>query len=278
MKQTILVVGASGTVGSELTKILQQSGHTVRQATSKSPSTGEQVHLNLVSGEGLSEAFAGVDKAFFLAPGGYTEQEKLIKSLVLQAQKSKVKKVVFMSAMGANANPESGLRKAEIAVEGSGLVYNIIRPNWFMQNFQSYWVHDIRSQGKILLPAGDAKVSFIDTRDIARVAAKLLTSSEFDNQAFDLSGPAAINHQEAATALSKASGKDIVYAEISPADLKTKLISVGLPPDFVEVFDSLFGFLRLGYSSQVTDAVKTITGSEPLNIDEFAHDYKAAWM
>jgi uncharacterized protein YbjT (DUF2867 family) len=80
------------------------------------------------------------------------------------------------------------LRKAERHLEASGLAYNVIRPNWFMQNFNTFWLHGIQTAGQIFLPVGQAKGSFIDARDIAAVAAVLLTSDAFDNRDFDLTG------------------------------------------------------------------------------------------
>ena len=63
----ILIIGASGQVGSELAKLLSSQGQDVRKATSKAASAADQVHLNLVTGEGLEAAFQGVEKAFFSA-------------------------------------------------------------------------------------------------------------------------------------------------------------------------------------------------------------------
>jgi uncharacterized protein YbjT (DUF2867 family) len=58
-----------------------------------------------------------------------------------------------------------------------------------MQNFNTFWIQGIIKSNKILLPAGDAKVSFIDARDISDVATILLTSNIHNNKAFDLTDP-----------------------------------------------------------------------------------------
>lgn len=278
MKSTILVVGASGTVGTELVKFLSEAGQDVRLATSRKASRKNQVHLNPLTGEGVEASFQGLDKAFLLSPAGYVDQGAFLQPLLAQAKKHKLKKVVLMTAMGANANPAAPLAQAEATLERLGLPFNIIRPNWFLQNFYSFWGHDITTKGKILLPAGDAKVSFIDARDIARVAAKLLTSSEFDNQAFELTGSVAISHAEAAAALSQATGKKIDYEEASPEELKSKLVGAGLSPEYSDFLNVIFGFLKLGYSAPVTDAVKKITGRDPIRVEAFAQDYKSKWL
>ena len=126
---TTLVVAASGTVGSALAQSLAEQGHSVRRATSKTAPAAGQVHLNLTDPATIAPAFAGVDKAFLLSPPGYVNQDQLLIPLIDQARKQGLSKVVLMTAMGANADASSPMRKAEVHLEQSGLSYNIIRPN-----------------------------------------------------------------------------------------------------------------------------------------------------
>lgn len=277
-KGLILVVGASGTVGSEIVRLLKADGARVRTTTSRKPQAGtEQVHLNLATGEGLSAAFEGVDRAFFLSPPGYADQYALLSPLVKEAQRRGLKKVVLMTAMGVNASDSIPFRRVELDLEKSGLNYNIIRPNWFMQNFNTFWVRGIREQGQIRLPAGNAKTSFIDARDISGVAAKLLVSDEFARQDFDLTGPKAVDHAEVAAAISKRIGKTITYQDVDPSELKTGLLAAGLPADYVEFMLVIMGYLREGYSARVTDNVQKILGRAPIPLEQYVADHRQAW-
>lgn len=271
----ILVVGASGTVGSELTKLLKADGYKVRTTTSKQiQNSNEQVHINLATGEGVKDAFEDIDRAFFLSPPGYADQYALLSPLIQEAKRRSLKKVVLMTAMGVNANEHSPFRRAELDLERSGLRFNIIRPNWFMQNFNTFWIHGIQTQDKILLPAGQAKVSFIDARDIAAVAFKLLVSDQFDGEAFDITGSEALTHADVAEAISKVAGRKIVYEEITPEAFVSGLIGAGLPKDYAELLGMLMGFLRDGYGERRENSVKQVTGKNPRTIDEYANDFK----
>ena len=273
-----LVIGSNGTVGSALVPLLQQQGHTVRRATSRAATEPGQVHLNLVTGEGIAPAFDGVDRAFLLSPPGFTNQDQLLKPLIDAARARGVRKVVLMSAMGANADPNAPLRKAEIHLEQSGLPYNIIRPNWFMQNFNTYWLHGIATRGKILLPAGRAKGSFIDARDIAAVAAELLSRDNFDNRDFDLTGGVALDHDQVAAILSRETGRTITYEEITPDAMFDGLVAAGLPRDYTEFMLVILGYFKAGYSERVTDAVSTIVGRAPITFEQYAKDHRQAWL
>lgn len=273
----ILVVGSSGTVGSALSGLLAAQGHEGRRATCGAVSKSDQVTLNLLTGEGLQAAFDGVQAAFLLAPPGHTNQDVLLAPLIDQAKASSVKKVVLMSAMGANADDNAPLRKAELHLERSGLTWNVIRPNWFMQNFNTFWLQGIQQQGQIFLPVGKAKGSFIDARDIAAVAAKLLTSSQFDNAEFDLTGSEAFDHDQVAAILSQAAGRAIGYTEISPEAMRQGLLGAGLPADYSEFLLMILGYFKLGYSERTTDAVQRITGVAPRSMTQYAKDYAAHW-
>jgi len=279
--QKTLVIGSSGMVGSELVRILRRKGLPVRETTSQSSrvTSGEQerVLVDLVSGKGVRDAFAGVDQAFLLSPPGHADQHAILSPLIQEAKRRGLKKVVLMTAMGANANDAAPFRRAEIELEKSGLTYNIIRPNWFMQNFHTFWGHGIKSARKIDLPAGVAKTSFIDARDIAEVAAVLLTSDRFTNKDFDLTGGDSLTHAEVAQQIGEALKSEIEYTDIDPKVLHSGLVQAGLPVDYVNFLIMIFGFLREGYSERVTGAVKEITGRDPRRFDDYARAHTAMW-
>jgi uncharacterized protein YbjT (DUF2867 family) len=275
----ILILGASGNVGSALVQQLTAAGETVVRATSKKENLqADQVHYDIAQNVGLEAALEGVDRAFVLMPPGYTNQDVLAAPLFAAARERGLKKVVFMTAMGANADPNAPMRKAEIALEQSGIPYNIIRPNWFMQNFNSFWIQGILEQGKIFLPVGDAKGSFIDARDIAAVAATLLTSDTFANRDFDLTGAESLDHHEVAAILSEVTGKTITYQEVSPEAMRSNLLAAGLPADYSEFLLLILSFFKLGYSAAVLPTVEEITGKAPISFRQYAQDYRQAWL
>lgn len=280
---TILVIGSSGSVGSEVARLLEGSGKHVVRTTSR-PSSGQdeegtrKVHLDLVSGKGLDNAFEGVKRAFFMCPAGHADQHKILSPLIAKAKERGLEKVVLMTAIGVNLVPTSPMRRAEVELENSGLTYNIIRPNWFMQNFSTQWGDGIREQGKIMLPAGDARVSFIDSRDIAAVAAKLLTSDEHGNGAFDLTGPDAITHYEVAQALSSVTGREISYENVAPEAFKDVLLTKGVPQDYANFLVQILGALRAGFCAMVTDSVPKVLGRPAASFARFAADESKVWI
>ena len=274
----ILVIGSSGNVGSELARLLKAGGHTVARATSRTPTAADQVHLDLVAQTGLPGALDGVDAAFLLAPPGYTNQDVLLAPVIEAARARGLKKVVLMTAMGANADEAAPMRKAERQLEASGLAWNVIRPNWFMQNFNTFWLHGIQTAGQIFVPLGQAKGSFIDARDIAAVAAELLTRSDLDNRDFDLTGARALDHDEVAAILSRETGRTIGYTDTPVDTMRQGLLGAGLPADYTEFLLLILSYFKAGYSERTTDAVAQITGRAPIAFEQYAKDHRSHWL
>ncbi|MBL8389011.1 MAG: SDR family oxidoreductase [Hydrogenophaga sp.] len=274
---TTLVIGANGQIGSTLAGLLAAQGQTVRRATSRTPTQAGEVQLNLATGEGLASALAGADQLFLMAPPGFANQHELLIPAIDAAKAAGVRKLLLLSAMGANADDNIPLRRAELHLERSGLAWNVIRPNWFMQNFHTFWLHGIQTQGQILLPVGNAKGSFIDTRDIAAVAAKLLSSDDFVNAAHDLTGSESLDHTQVAAILSKAAGRPIGYTDIPEDAMRQGLLGAGLPADYAEFLLVILGAFKAGYSAGITDSVQRITGKAPIRLEQYAQDFKSHW-
>lgn len=274
----ILIVGASGTVGSELKRLLQARGHDVVAATSRTPTAPDQVQLNVATRSGLEAAFERADRAFLMAPPGFARQDEVLVPLIETAQARGLEKVVLMTALGANADEATPMRRAERRLQAAGLPWNVIRPNWFMQNFNTFWLPGILGQGRIALPVGQAKGSFIDARDIAAVAAELLQRSDLDGQELDLTGPEALDHDEVAAILSRETGRAIRFEDITPAQMLDGLLTAGLPRDYAEFMVLILGYFKAGYAAHTTTTVADVLGRPGGRFEQYARDYRAAWL
>jgi uncharacterized protein YbjT (DUF2867 family) len=277
MSQNILIVGASGTVGSEIVRNLKAEGHTVRTTTSKPTTEANKVHVNLATGEGLDAAFAGIDRAFFLSPGGYADQYAILGPLIAKAKAAGLKKVVLMTAAGVENADGAPMRRAELDLIASGVPYNIIRPSWFNQNFVNFWGYGIKTANVIALPVADGKTGFIDSRDISAVAAKLLTDDARNGEGFTLTGPEALTHAQVAAIIAEVTGKPVTFKDIAPEELRPVLVGAGLPPDYVELLLVLLSYIKAGYTGTLTGSVKEILGRDPIAFKTFATEFADSW-
>ncbi|EKO3972857.1 SDR family oxidoreductase [Vibrio fluvialis] len=271
----VLVLGASGHVGQPLVAELLAKGEQVKAASRSGQAFGaaEGVVFDFADPTTFDAAFDGVDRAYVMLPGGYVESKALLEP-VIQAAAERNVKVVFQSVLGVDADDSIPYRQVEIALENSGVPYVILRPNWFADNFHTYWKAGI-DQGVIGVPAGDGKSSFIDVRDIASSAAAALTTNRFDNQAFNLTGPEALSYAQAAQKISAALGKPVAYQAMEEGAFCDLLKSVGVPADYAEFLTSIFYPVREGWTAGVSDAVATLTGKAPRSLDEYIADHLA---
>lgn len=218
MSGSILVLGATGTVGRSLVADLTERGEPVRAASrSGGPLSGaEGVRFDYEDAGSHEAAFAGVDRVFALVPAGHLDTPRLLAPVIRQAAAHGAK-VVLMTAMGVDADESIPYRQAERMLEASGAPFVILRPNWFMDNFGTYWAEGV-ARGEIALPAGQGRTSFVDSRDIAAAAVGALTSDRFDGQAFEITGPEALTYGEAAVVLAKAAARPIAYRVTEDAE------------------------------------------------------------
>ncbi len=271
----VLVLGASGHVGQPLVAELLAKGEQVKAASRSGKAVGEAegVVFDFADPSTFDAAFEGVNRAYVMLPGGYVESKALLIPVIQAAAERKVK-VVFQSVLGVDADDSIPYRQVEITLENSGIPYVILRPNWFADNFHSYWKAGI-DQGVIAVPAAEGKSSFIDVRDIAASAAAALTSDRFDNQAFNLTGPEAFSYAEAAQKLSTALGKPVQYQAMEDGAFCDMLKSVGVPADYAEFLTSIFLPVREGWTAGVSGDVQTLTGKAPRSLDSYIADHLA---
>lgn len=277
MAGKILVLGATGNVGQPLVAELVAKGEKVKAASrSGKPVAGaEGVLFDFTDASTFGPVLEGVDRAYVLAPTGTLDILGTLMPFLKLAVERKVK-VVLQSVFGVDADDSIPYRQVELFLERSGVPYVILRPNWFTDNFQIFWLEGIK-HGVIAVPAGEGKSSFIDVRDIASSAAAALTSSKFDGQAFNLTGPEALSYDDAAVLLSKASGRTIAYTASSDADFIAMLTNAGVPQAYAEFLASIFHPVREGWTAAVSNAVQTLTGKAPRSVEAYAKEKAAVF-
>jgi uncharacterized protein YbjT (DUF2867 family) len=290
LTETILITGATGTVGSEVVKQLSAKGENIivkAAARSATDNTFENlnrvqvVQLDYDKPDSLAVALKGVDKLFLLTPF-QSNMVDLTSNLVSEAKKAKVKYIAKQSVMGADAEP--GItpgrlhRQAEKIIEESGIPFTFLRPNFFMQNFVNYYGNLIRSQGAFYTPAGDAKVSFVDVRDIAAVAVKsLFNDNQQKGRAYNITGGEALSYGQAAEILSKAVGKKINYVNVTDQDARKGMKDMSMDEWTIKSMIELFEITRAGYVSEISPIVEQVTGNKPITFSQFANDYAGAF-
>jgi uncharacterized protein YbjT (DUF2867 family) len=282
---TILVAGATGTVGREVARALLQRGERVRalvrdEARARSI-LGDAVELaigDFTDPPRLRAAFRSVDKAVMLAPNT-PDQGVLERNLIDAAKDAGVQQVVELSGLGADLGSPARIARChaqvEQAIAASGIPYTVLRPNTFMQNFLSM-VPTVRTEG-LRLPMGLCRVSLVDVRDIAAVAAVVLTQPGHDDAIYEITGPEALSFAEIGEILSQAAGRSIEYTDVLPDVFKSDLRRAGWPEWQTEAVTELYLYATPSSGAVVTTVIAEITGKQPTSFDAFAKEHAAVF-
>jgi uncharacterized protein YbjT (DUF2867 family) len=285
MSKKILIMGATGRVGAELVKLLTEKGEALRAAT-RSPSTAsarlpcfaEAVEFDFDRPETFAPALKGVAKVFLIARPGENHADKVAIPFIDMARKEGVRLIVNLTAMGVEQDDSFTLRLLEKYVEASGIPYVHLRPNWFMQNFNSGpMLADIRATGGLHLPASDAKLSFIDVRDIAAVGLAALTEPRHAGNAYTLTGGEALDHYQVVGILSRAAGKTITYVPLSEEVACAALGKAGVAADLIERWTKFYRMVRQGLCASVAHDAELVLRRPTIAFEQYAKDHAASW-
>lgn len=285
---TITITGSTGTIGTELVRLLSGAAVPVRAIMRNFTRTRPLAHVawtraDLADADLLEPALAGTRRLFLLtdnSPGFGRMQIRVIEA----AERLGVEHVVKLSALGATPRTKAGLARehweAEQALEGTSMSWTILRPHTFMQNWLGEVATTVREEGAIYAAIGDGRVPFIDTRDIAAVAAEALLDPEtHSGQRYVLTGGEAVGYAALAEALAEATGRSVTYHPLSMDEMRTRLEAQGAHPETIDSMLALAAYQKAGGATErVSPSVSEILGRPPRSIRDFARDHRDSFL
>lgn len=213
----VCVTGGTGFIGRHVVARLAESGEKVRVAARGSrkadlPAGVQQVPADVVSGEGLPEAMAGVDRVAHLvaiiSEKGGQRFDAVIRggtaNIVSEAEKAGVKKLVYVSAIGAGPDPKfpywHAKWQAELALTASGLDYTIIRPSLVFGPEDDFFnrLGRLVRRTPVVPVAGDGKTRFqpIWVEDVVSCVVACLNEGTHDREIVEIGGPEYYSYNE----------------------------------------------------------------------------------
>jgi uncharacterized protein YbjT (DUF2867 family) len=290
MAPPILVTGAAGRVGAvgrTVTELLLKQGNAVRamvrnedqRAQALRDMGAEVVVGDLLDLDSMHRAIAGCETMYF----GMSVSDNYLAATVNAAAVAKhhdVRAFINMSQMTlaqmsiteTTPSPQHKLHwLAEQALNWSGLPVVHVRPTVFMENFLLLFNADsVRESNQIRLPLGEGKTSPVAVEDVARVLATLLASPQpHIGKIYHLTGPQSENMHFYAEEYSKALGRTITYQDIPVSPWRDGLLERGLPVHLVNHLATMADLHRAERYDRMSDDVGTLTGLEPLSVQEF---------
>lgn len=285
--EKVIVLGATGTVGTAVLKGLQNKNVEVfagvkseKDFDKVSQYGATPVILNFTDQENLNQAFQGKDRVFLVTP--LMQNPGAVTQMVINASKiNGVKHIVRSTAAGADINGQIQISRwagaDEDLIKASGLNYTILRPYSFLQNFITFYSQTIKQNNSFYLPLGDAKLNMIDINDLGEVVAIALTNDEHFGKIYELSGQTYSNELLAET-LSKVLGRKIAYVDVPEEKARESMLSNHMPEWMVDSLMELNYLIKQGWTAGYSNDYKNLTGKEYTSAETFFENNKQAFL
>lgn len=265
MTTNFLVVGGTGKTGRRVADRLRERGVGVRITSRRGVPP-----FDWSDRETWAPVLKGIDAAYLtyypdlVVPEAAADISAFAELAVAQG----VRHLVLLSGRG-----EAEAEACERIVRASGTGWTVLRCSWFAQNFSEHFLLDAVRGGEIALPAGTVTEPFVDVRDIADVALKVLTEPGHDGQLYELTGPRLLSFADAAAEIAAASGRNVRYVPVSAAEYAATAVEYGVPE--AETLVELFARVLDGRNESVTHDVERVLGRPATDFEAFARDAAA---
>ncbi|QKW23922.1 NAD(P)H-binding protein [Kitasatospora sp. NA04385] len=279
----IMVTGATGTIGREVTRLLAARG-VETLAVTRDPAAAVPPGARRTVGDpsrpdSLAPALARTDgvEALLLSPravGGAAAE------LLALAARHGVRRVVVLSAVtveygGGYRRFAEEFERVERAARDAGPAWTFLRCADFAANALA-WAPQIRATGAVRGVHPAAATSPVHERDVAEAAVRTLLDPGHEGRAYALTGPQSLTQRERARLIGAALGREVRFEEIPPEALRRALLAQGLPED---VPDRLIGYAAacLREPGPTTDTVTRLLGRPALPFATWAAEHTAAF-
>ncbi|MCZ0204079.1 SDR family oxidoreductase [Streptomyces achromogenes] len=236
---SIVVTGATGHLGRHVVAQLlekvpaERITAVVRDAAKGADLAARGVRLAVAdynAPETLDGLFAAGDKVLLIS-GSEVDKDRVAQhTAVIDAAKAAgVALLAYTSAPGTlTAALADDHRATEQVLRASGLPYTLLRNGWYHENYTEH-LAPVLEHGAVVQAAGDGRVSSAARADYAAAAVAVLTGEGHENATYELGGDEAWSFAEYAAELSRQTGREIAYRQVSVADLTGILTGAGLP-------------------------------------------------
>ncbi|MBJ7518520.1 MAG: SDR family oxidoreductase [Solirubrobacteraceae bacterium] len=282
----ILLTGATGTIGTHLVDDLASAGIPGVRALVRDPGHAAELRargLEPIVGtygnsKALDRALDGAERLFLLSPAGDEDMITIQTRIVDAAARAGVRHVVKLSSIAADEPTDARIVRAhrviEEHIERSGLTWTHLRPHWFMQN-ELGQAASVAADGVFFAP-DVGRISLIHARDIAAVAARVLTEPGHEDRAYVLTGPDALTYAEIAETYAYTLARDARWEEVTLAEARRSMIDAGLQEALAAGYTEIQARYREGgITAAVSPDVQRILGRAPRTFAAFVADHRA---
>lgn len=282
-KQPVTIFGATGKIGKQILHHLSQAEIPTLAVSRDLRKAVKLPFVDWVQADITHKASLPPT----IGPGGVVFLASPMNELMVEGQTSVIR-TVQQYGLGHVVKLSSGvideaahlpIAKAhgqiEAILQDSGLSWTMVRPNGFMQNWLGELAHSVKQERTIYEATGDGKRAYIDLRDIAEVAFRILTApQDHVGRCYSLTGPTAINYTQLANCIQQTIGQPVTYVALTTQQAQQRMEQRGLPGWAIETFLAYAQQQRAGLTSVVSTDVTDILHRPARSMEAFIDEYQ----
>lgn len=286
VRPRIVVTGATGTVGGAVVRHLVAMGAAAvaaarRPERARLPEGASAVRFDVEDPSTFGPALAGADGLFLMRPPAVTDAGRVLGPVIDAAEAAGVRRIAFLSVLGAEKNPWLPHRAVEQRLDRSPAQTVRLRAGYFMQNLSEVHAADVAA-GEIVVPAGGGRTAFVDADDVGEAGARWLAEQVGDPTvlaatALDLTGADALTYDEVAAQLSDVLDRPVVYRRPGVVAFLRRALARPDERPMAWVMAGLYTTARLGLAARIAPDLARVLGRAPTSFRAFAEREHRAW-
>lgn len=287
----LVITGPTGNVGAELTELIVRhpspppfriAAHNPEKIIAAYGPEAPCVPFDYDDRAGWGPVLDGIRMLFLLFPLPHPRTvETRMKPFITAAVKAGCRHILYITVPGADQSRLVPHYHVEQHIRASGMDYTFLRSSYFMQNLcRRISTHgvDIVERQEIFIPAGKALTTFIDSRDVANVALKVIEAPEdHRNRAYILTGAERLDFYQVAEIFSEVMGRPIRYTSPSFPQFWYRLWRRGVKWDVILFMTIVYTLTVTGQNAPLTDDLPQLLGRPATPMRQFVKDYLWRW-
>lgn len=224
--------------------------------------------------ETLDAAFKDIDRLLLISSNAVGEREEQHKNVVDAAEANGVEFFAYTSMLRADTSPmqlASEHEATEEYIQASDLSFTFLRNGWYIENYTEQ-LDQALERGAFLGSASNGRISGATRADYAAAAATVLTGTGHEEEIYELGGDEAFTMNDLAEEVTKQSGTEVVYRDLSPAEYERALVEAGVPEAQAAVFADSDRGIAEGHLYTESDDLHQLIGRPSTPLEDAVAD------
>lgn len=224
----------------------------------------------------MMRAMTAITAVYHICPNMHPDEVVIGRYAILAAKKNRVRHFVYHSVLHPQIK-EMPHHWKKLQVEGmllkSGLDFTVLQPAAYLQNLLQYKSAILERSLYAVPYNGETRIGMVDLRDVAEIAASVITNSRHFGSTYELATDECYNQYELADKFSLAGKRKISYKEINRDQWEQAMRKSGMTGYAIDSLIKMFQYYETYGFTGNGMVLKALLGRKPNSVDAFIKEY-----